>query len=68
MPMRRACLVGHDGRCLAGGVLLLRYDNRGTDIFNVLEHEDRVLFGVFQFLEQEKGFFIVAQTPLYPIA
>jgi hypothetical protein len=34
----------------------------------MFEHEDRVLLGVFQFLEEEKGFFIVAQTPLNSIA
>ena len=33
----------------------------------MLEHENRVLFSIFQLLEEEEWLFIVAQTPLYTI-
>lgn len=47
--------------------LLCDSDGR-TDVFDVLEHENRVLLCVFEFLEEKKRLFVVAETSLYAIS
>jgi hypothetical protein len=49
-------------------MFLLSNSNRRTDIFDVLEHENGILFGVLQLLEKKKGFLVIAQTPLDSVA
>jgi hypothetical protein len=55
----RCARVGGGNGGFAGGVLLLGNDDGGADVFDVFEHEDGVLFGVFELLEEEERFFVV---------
>jgi hypothetical protein len=45
-------------------VFLLCDSDGRADIFDVLEHENRVLLYVFEFLEEQKRLFIVTETSL----
>jgi len=49
-------------------MFLLCNSNGRTDIFDVLEHENWVLFSILQLLEEEEWLFIIAQTSFYTIA
>jgi hypothetical protein len=48
-------------------VLLSSNSNRGLNVFDVLELENRILRCVLELLKKPKRLLIVAQTPLYAI-
>jgi hypothetical protein len=45
----------------------LSNSNGGSNVFDVLEHENRVLGCVLELLKEQKRLLIVAQTPFYAI-
>jgi len=45
-------------------MFLVRNGNGRTDVLYMLEHEDRIFLCVFEFLEEEKRFFVITQAPL----
>ena len=42
--------------------------DRRPDIFDVFEHENRILGRVLELMEEQKGLFTIAQTPFYALA
>ena len=48
-------------------MFLLSNSNRGPNVFDVFEHENRVLRCVLELLKKQKRLLIVAQAPFYAI-
>ena len=60
--LRRACGGCRFGAGFTRGLLLLRDSYRRAYVLDVFKHEDRVLLSVFQLLEEQEGFLIIAQA------
>ena len=63
-----SCFAADDRAGLASGMFLLCDGDGRTYVFDVFEHENGILLGVFEFLEQEQGLLIVTQAAFYSVS
>lgn len=65
----RGCCIccRYNRRSFSCSMFLLRDSDGRPDVFDMLEHENRVFLRIFEFLEKKKWLFIIAQTALNAI-
>lgn len=61
-------VIRYHGRGFTSSMFLLRNSNGGANIFDVLEHENRIFLRILQLLEQKKRFLVIAQASFNAVA